>query len=143
MIQTGTPMILNYITVVLCLTAGTALIIWIGERITENGVGNGISLLIFISIISRLPVETIKIFHFPFFIGKLKKNVDYCLVNDVVSRYHTKITKEDDTFFIMDLNSTNGTFLNGEALPTYQKKELRLGDEIALANIKFLFIRSQ
>lgn len=62
MIQTGTPMILNYITVVLCLTAGTALIIWIGERITENGVGNGISLLIFISIISRLPVETIKIF---------------------------------------------------------------------------------
>ena len=62
MIQTGTPMILNYITVVLCLTAGTALIIWIGERITENGVGNGISLLIFISIISRLPVETINIF---------------------------------------------------------------------------------
>lgn len=63
MIQgTGTPMILNYITVVLCLTAGTALIIWIGERITENGVGNGISLLIFISIVSRLPVETIKIF---------------------------------------------------------------------------------
>jgi preprotein translocase subunit SecY len=53
--NTGAPMILNYITVVLCLTAGTALIIWIGERITENGVGNGISLLIFISIISRLP----------------------------------------------------------------------------------------
>ncbi len=55
MLQTGAPMILNYITVVLCLTAGTALIIWIGERITENGVGNGISLLIFISIISRIP----------------------------------------------------------------------------------------
>jgi preprotein translocase subunit SecY len=55
MLQTGAPIILNYITVVLCLTAGTALIIWIGERITENGVGNGISLLIFISIISRIP----------------------------------------------------------------------------------------
>jgi len=55
MVQTGAPMILNYITVVLALTAGTALIIWIGERITENGVGNGISLLIFISIISRVP----------------------------------------------------------------------------------------
>lgn len=59
-IQTGTPMILNYITIVLCLTAGTALIMWIGEHITENGVGNGISLLIFISIISRLPQEAIK-----------------------------------------------------------------------------------
>ncbi len=56
-IQTGTPMILNYITIVLCLTAGTALIMWIGEHITENGVGNGISLIIFISIISRVPSE--------------------------------------------------------------------------------------
>ena len=61
-LATGTPEILSYITVVLCLTAGTALIIWIGERITENGVGNGISLLIFISIISRLPTATINIF---------------------------------------------------------------------------------
>ena len=53
----GTPMILNRITIVLCLTAGTALIMWIGEHITENGVGNGISLLIFVSIISRIPSE--------------------------------------------------------------------------------------
>lgn len=44
----------DYIVIVLCLTAGTALIMWIGERITENGIGNGISLLIFISIVSRL-----------------------------------------------------------------------------------------
>lgn len=54
-LDTGTPMILNKITIVLCLTAGTALIMWIGEHITENGIGNGISLIIFISIISRLP----------------------------------------------------------------------------------------
>lgn len=54
-LDTGTPIILNYITIVMCLTAGTALIMWIGEHITENGVGNGVSLLIFVSIISRLP----------------------------------------------------------------------------------------
>lgn len=54
-LDTGTPIVLNYITIVLCLTAGTALIMWIGEHITENGVGNGISLLIFVSIISRFP----------------------------------------------------------------------------------------
>ncbi len=54
-LNTGTPVILNYITIVLCLTAGTALIMWIGEHITENGVGNGISLLIFVSIVSRFP----------------------------------------------------------------------------------------
>ena len=55
LLNTGTPAILNQITIVMCLTAGTALIMWIGEHITENGVGNGISLLIFVSIVSRLP----------------------------------------------------------------------------------------
>lgn len=55
--------IFNYITIVLCLTAGTALIMWLGERINEKGVGNGISLIIFISIISRLPLEAITMFN--------------------------------------------------------------------------------
>jgi preprotein translocase subunit SecY len=59
-VETGTPAILNYITIVLCLTAGTALIMWIGEHITENGIGNGVSLIIFVSIISRLPQEIIR-----------------------------------------------------------------------------------
>jgi len=44
----------NYVTIILCLTAGTALIMWLGEKINEKGIGNGISLIIFISIISRL-----------------------------------------------------------------------------------------
>lgn len=56
----GLPTFLTYITIVLCLTAGTALIMWIGEHITENGVGNGISLIIFISIVSRLGPEAYK-----------------------------------------------------------------------------------
>lgn len=42
--------------IVVTLVAGTALIMWLGELITERGIGNGISLIIFISIISRLPV---------------------------------------------------------------------------------------
>lgn len=37
------------------MTAGTAFLMWIGEQITTNGIGNGISLIIFINIISRLP----------------------------------------------------------------------------------------
>ncbi|QSX07471.1 preprotein translocase subunit SecY [Alkalibacter rhizosphaerae] len=40
---------------VITITAGTAFLMWLGEQITENGVGNGISLIIFVSIISRLP----------------------------------------------------------------------------------------
>ena len=42
------------ITIGLCLAAGTALAMWMGERITENGIGNGVSLLIFAGIISNI-----------------------------------------------------------------------------------------
>ncbi len=43
------------ITVVITITAGTAFLMWLGEQITEKGIGNGISLIIFVSIISRIP----------------------------------------------------------------------------------------
>ena len=47
------PGFFNYLTIGFCLAAGTALAMWIGERITENGIGNGVSLLIFAGIVSR------------------------------------------------------------------------------------------
>ncbi|MBA3430067.1 MAG: preprotein translocase subunit SecY [Actinobacteria bacterium] len=43
--------------IVLSLTAGTALIMWLGELITQRGIGNGMSILIFASIVSTLPSE--------------------------------------------------------------------------------------
>src|SRR4051795_5813969 len=43
------------ILVVLCLTAGSVIVMWMGELITQRGIGNGISLMIFASIVSRLP----------------------------------------------------------------------------------------
>lgn len=46
--------VLSYITIGVCLAAGTAMAMWIGERINEKGLGNGISLLIFAGIISRV-----------------------------------------------------------------------------------------
>src|ERR671939_627653 len=39
----------------LCLTAGCILVMWLGELITQRGIGNGSSLMIFASIVSRLP----------------------------------------------------------------------------------------
>lgn len=45
---------MGYFTIGICLAAGTALAMWIGERITENGIGNGVSLLIFSGIIARV-----------------------------------------------------------------------------------------
>ncbi len=49
--------IFSYIVIILTLTAGTAFLMWLGEQINENGVGNGISLIIFAGIIARLPVS--------------------------------------------------------------------------------------
>jgi preprotein translocase subunit SecY len=46
---------------VLCMTAGTGLIMWLGELVTERGVGNGMSLLIFTSIASRFPNSLVQI----------------------------------------------------------------------------------
>ena len=53
-VQTLNP--LTLISIVLTMTAGTIFVMWIGELITEYGVGNGISLLIFAGIVGRLPV---------------------------------------------------------------------------------------
>ena len=44
-----------YLLVALVLTAGTAFLMWVGEAITEKGIGNGISLIIFAGIVSRVP----------------------------------------------------------------------------------------
>lgn len=60
---------LNVITAVAALTAGSAFLMWIGERITEKGVGNGISIVLVINIVSRLPQEISGLFE-QFVIGK-------------------------------------------------------------------------
>lgn len=51
--------VLNQVSVVLTLTAGSAFLMWLGEQITEKGIGNGISILIFAGIVSRVPGGTI------------------------------------------------------------------------------------
>ena len=49
----------NYLTIGLCLTAGAIIVMWLGERITEKGIGNGISLIIFTGIVARVPMQII------------------------------------------------------------------------------------
>lgn len=60
---------LNVITAIAAMTAGSAFLMWIGERITENGVGNGISIVLVINIISRMPQDISTLFQ-QFVIGK-------------------------------------------------------------------------
>lgn len=59
----------NVITVVIALMAGSTILMWFGERITEKGVGNGISIVLLINIISRMPDDFITLFE-QFVLGK-------------------------------------------------------------------------
>ena len=52
----------GYLTVVAAMTAGSALLMWIGERITDNGVGNGISIVLLINIVSGTPQDMITLY---------------------------------------------------------------------------------
>ncbi len=51
------PGVVTYLIIAISLTAGTAVLMWIGEMITEHGIGNGISLIIFAGIVSRMPSQ--------------------------------------------------------------------------------------
>ena len=59
----------NVVVCVITLTAGSAFLMWIGERITEKGIGNGISIVLLINIISRLPDDMLVIYE-SFMAGK-------------------------------------------------------------------------
>ena len=56
------PSALTFFVIVLTFTAGTAFVVWIGELITEKGLGNGISMIIFAGIVSRIPTAAQSVF---------------------------------------------------------------------------------
>ncbi|MBQ9989262.1 MAG: preprotein translocase subunit SecY [Clostridia bacterium] len=56
-----TATFLSMATVVCTLTAGSMIVMWMGEKITEKGIGNGVSMIIFIGIVSRLPVTVVSL----------------------------------------------------------------------------------
>ena len=58
----GFPKVFQSIVVVLVLTAGTTLVMWLGEQINAKGIGNGISIILFAGIISRIPTEATSLF---------------------------------------------------------------------------------
>lgn len=59
-IGTSIPVIMTNIMIVMSLLAGTALIMWLAELITQRGIGNGMSMLIFINIVARFPTALVQ-----------------------------------------------------------------------------------
>ncbi len=52
------------LVIILCFTAGTALIMWLGEQINDKGIGNGISIILFAGIVSRIPSLITQIYYY-------------------------------------------------------------------------------
>lgn len=72
-------------------------------------------------------------------LGKKKGEADVVLEDASISRLHARIVKEEDKYYIEDLNSTNGTYKNGLQLQPYEKRELDEGDEIRLGRVALIF----
>lgn len=72
-------------------------------------------------------------------IGKKRGEVDVCLEDMSVSRIHAKIIKEEECFYLEDLNSTNGTYKNGLRLQPYEKRMLEEDDEIKCGKVVLVF----
>lgn len=73
-----------------------------------------------------------------YIIGKKKEIVDYCIDEDGASRQHCKITVNETGVFLEDLNSTNGTMVNGIRIFPEQYIPLRVGDCITVAAVTFM-----
>lgn len=75
-----------------------------------------------------------------FRLGKEKSYVDYFVSNNVtVSRSHADIITRGTRYFVRDLNSKNGTYINGKETPIYCEIEIHDGDTLVLSNEEFIF----
>ncbi|WP_455721521.1 DUF6382 domain-containing protein [Agathobacter sp.] len=67
-------------------------------------------------------------------------DVDAVISKDTISHFHAVINRENKEFYLEDLNSTNGTFVNDEVLAYKEKKQLKSNDIIRFADVKFRFV---
>jgi hypothetical protein len=84
-------------------------------------------------------VPDITISYVPYLIGKQEGLVDYVLEGETISRIHARIDRAGEEYQLCDLNSTNGTSINGRLLETNETVTLKKGDEVFIANFAFIF----
>lgn len=75
----------------------------------------------------------------PCVIGKRKECADIILEDGSISRIHAKIYEDRDEIYLQDLNSTNGTYINGLALENNEIVKLKKGDEVAFGNLRYIY----
>lgn len=88
-------------------------------------------------LVSRDGQISILLPYYPFIIGKQEGLCDYVLDKNTVSRLHVRIDETEAGCRVTDLNSTNGTFVNGKLLDANGTALIQQGDEIGVADLKF------
>jgi hypothetical protein len=84
--------------------------------------------------------EIIPINKAEFHIGRNREAVDYCeAANKNIGRVHARIVFAEGVYYLVDLESKNGTYLNGERLISNTPYPLKFGDNVRLANVEYLF----
>ena len=91
--------------------------------------------------INKNSYKEIKIIEFPFFIGKLKRNANDIIQSSTVSRVHGKLDRIGDKFYLTDLNSTNGTYINRKLIQANERVQIKPGDELSFADVRYQFIK--
>ncbi|MCM1244544.1 MAG: FHA domain-containing protein [Roseburia sp.] len=81
--------------------------------------------------------EEIKVRSSPFFIGKNPAKADGIIGDGEVSRLHAKIVMEENGVFLIDQDSTNGTFLNEKQLVPWERCRVENGDMIGISSIYY------
>lgn len=84
--------------------------------------------------------EDVQIRYFPFIIGKNREISDLCLNLPQISRIHAKIEEDGDGYIVTDLNSTNGTSVNGRFLETNESARIEPGEMISFADQRYRFL---
>ncbi|WP_310602226.1 DUF6382 domain-containing protein [Anaerosporobacter sp.] len=83
--------------------------------------------------------KKLRIQEFPFYIGKMTEGMDAVIEESTISRIHAKITQEEKEFYITDMGSTNGTFVNEENIQPHSKMLIKTGDVLRFASISYVF----
>lgn len=81
----------------------------------------------------------IVISYYPFIIGKQENLADYILDRETVSRLHLRIDQKDGRYYVQDLNSTNGTMVDGRMLENNETAEIWEGVEVNIAGVRYRF----
>lgn len=82
-------------------------------------------------------LEDIYIDKLPCIVGSMSEHCNYVINSKIVSHIHMCILKIENMYYIEDMNSTNGTYLNGERLIANERKEIKKDDLVLVATLPY------